>query len=245
MKLIVTAAVLAVLCTGTAFSTSWEDCRALGSAFAKDSNQIHGMIDDYEAKLKTDPSDYYSGLAVGILYFTLAVPEKPESGAADKAAGYIERFLEKEKGDPLALIYSGLAHGLIARDSPNPVVKMIDGNKSFDICDRAVRSAQGKPFEWYIRFLRATDYCHVPDFFNKKETAEKDFRFVESEYDKNPSIEGVMGIVYFYLGEYEKSKGHVDKAVEYWKKSDALNEKFKADSFESRTAKKRLEVFAD
>ncbi len=118
-------------------------------------------------------------------------------------------------------------------------------SKSSEICDKAVKLAGGKPYEWDIHFLRANYYVNLPDFFNKKQIAENDYEFVESEYQKNPSIEGAMGIVYFYLGENEKSKGNIDKALEYWKKSVAMNEKYKVVSYEARTAKKRLETFAD
>ena len=240
--------VLAIL-TGfavAAFSTTFQDCFAVGKYFGNDPAVIHEKINEFESKLKADPSDNYANLALGILYSALATPaDKPEKDAGKKAIQYTDTFLKKEPDNSLALIYNGLGHGFIARDSKNPIVKMSEVNKSSAICDKAVKFAEGKPFEWNIRFMRANFYGNLPGFFKKGEIAEKDYQFVENEYSKNPSIEGAMPAAYFYLGEMKKSKGDLDNAVTYWKKSVSLGEKLTNASYEVRTAKKRLETFAD
>ena len=229
--------------------TTMEECNSLGFYHIKGPAAVHEKIAEYEAKLKSDSNDYYSELAIGILYGFLATPaDKYEAGAARKDVDYTDKFLLVEKDNPLALIWNGLGHGLISRDETNVIVKLLELNTSFGICDKAVDLSAGKPYEWNIRFMRANMYVNLPAFFNKTDIAVKDYRFVEDEFNKNTGnrvIEGSMGTVYYYLGENEKSNTNMDKAVEYWKKSVLINDKYSADSYEAKMAKKELDTFSD
>ncbi len=246
MKRLMFVLIAALTCFTAGFSTTFDECYDLGQFFSKDSTNVHQKITHYEDLLKADPSDYYADLAIGILYTSLArLADSPEKGANKKALEYTDKFLKKEGDNSLGLIYNGLANGLVARDSINPITKMSGVSKSSAMCDKAVKLSEGKPLEWYIRFMRANYYVNLPDFFKKRKIANEDYLFIVDEFNKNPAIEGFMGTVYFYLGEMEKSAGNLDKAVEYWKKSDALNKKYSSSSYEAKMTEKRLDTFAD
>ena len=237
------------LYAGRVFPTTFDECSSLEMFFGKGPAALHQKIGEYEARLKADSGDYYADLALGILYFGLAYPaDNNEKGAGQKAIDYTDKFLSREHDNPLAMIYNGGGHGFIARDSGNIFVKMLEVNKALGIEDKAVTLAQGKSYEWNIRFLRANFFMNLPDFYKKRDTAVKDYRFIETEYDKNTNnhnIEGIMGTVYFYLGEIEKSNTNIDKAVEYWKRSVRLNARYSFNSYEARKAKKELETLSD
>lgn len=249
MKSIIVAIMLVCMYAARLFPATFDECNSLGIYFGKSPDAIHQKIADYETKLKMDASDYYNDLAIGILYCALASSsDNHEEGAAQKGIDYTGKFLARDHDNPLALIYNGLGHGFIARDSGNPIVKMLEANNGIGICDKAVKNASGKPYEWNIRFMRANYFINLPSFFGKGETAVSDYKFMENEYNTNTndnSIGGSMVAAYFYLGEAEKSKGDIDAAIVYWKKSVALNTRYSMDSYEARTAGKRLDTFSD
>jgi tetratricopeptide (TPR) repeat protein len=249
MKRIITLLVLACLYAGKIFPTTQDECGTLWQYFGKKPAEVYQKIGDYQAKLKADSNDYYADLAVGILYFALAYPtDLHESNAATNVIAYTDKFLKQDKDNPLGLVYNGVAHGLLARDSDNVLVKMVEANNGSSTCDKAVKLSQGSSGEWYIRFMRANFYQGLPGFFGKRDIAREDYRFVETLYNKdtnNNSIAGPMGTVYFYLGEIEKSETNIDKAIEYWKKSVQLNSRFGMDTPEGRKAKKEIDTFSD
>jgi hypothetical protein len=125
------------------------------------------------------------------------------------------------------------------------VVKVAESANGIAICDNAVKLAKGGSYEWYIRFMRANYYVNLPVFFNETNTVADDYHFVESNFSVNSDIGYVMGTVYYYLGEIEKSGGNIDRAIEYWKKSVTMSEKYSMNNSEYRKAKKRLEIFED
>ncbi len=249
MKRVITVLVFLCMHAGGIFPTTFEECALLGAYYGRGPSVLHQMIAGYEEKLKNDSNDNLANLAIGILYFGLASPsDNHEDGAAAKVVNYTDRFLSKEKDDPLGLIYNGVSHGFLARDSGFFITKMIEANKGINICDKAVALAKGKTGEWNIRFMRANFYINLPEFFNKRNIAVSDFRFVEDEYDKNTnnlSMEGPMCIVYYYLGEIEKSDKNIDRAIVYWKKSVQLNDRLSMNSHEAGKSKKELETFSD
>lgn len=202
-------AVLVSMClyASKAFPTTFEECYSLGIAPRNDTSHIHLKIDEYEAKLKADPADYYSDLALGILYYALAAPvNSHEEGSVQKLIDYTDKFLAREPDNPLALVYNGVGHGITARDAPdsNMTLKITEVNKAVKFCNEAVDLAKGKDYEWKIRYMRATFYIVLPDFFKERDTAMNDYRFIEAEYNKNTNDQNrksVMGEIRYYLGE--------------------------------------------
>ncbi len=205
MKKIILTLAFIFLYAINVFPTTFEECYSLGMSPIWSNESIHQLIAEYEAKLKSDNSDYFAYLALGILYFNLASPASThEGGSVQKLLDYTDKFLDKEPDNSLALIYNGLGHGFIARDTSesNLLVKLTEVNEAVKICDEAVNLAAGKNYEWKIRYMRASFYIKLPDLFKERDAAIDDFRFVETQYYKNTNnldIERVMSTVNFNL----------------------------------------------
>jgi len=241
---------LACLCMMTiaafSFATDYEECFKLNESYNLSTSAVHEQIVMYELRLKQDKNDYYANLAIAILYTVLASPmENPEDGASGKIIPYTAKFEAKEKNNSLELVYSGMGHSLMARDSKNMFVKLAEVSKAISIFDRNVKLSENKPIEWYVRYMRGNFYMNLPDSLNKHKDAEQDFAFVLQQYHKNPALEGYMADGYYYLGEIEKSRGNIDKAMEYWKLSVAINERLKLNSKEADKSMNRLKTFED
>ena len=241
---------LACLCMMTiaafSFATDYEECFKLNESYNLSTSAVHEQIVMYELRLKQDKNDYYANLAIAILYTVLASPmENPEDGASGKIIPYTAKFEAKEKNNSLELVYSGMGHSLMARDSKNMFVKLAEVSKAISIFDRNVKLSENKPIEWYVRYMRGNFYMNLPDSLNKRKDAEQDFSFVLQEYQKNASLESYMADGYYYLGEIEKSRGNIDKALEYWNLSVTINENLKMNSKEAEKSMKRLKTFKD
>ncbi len=207
-KIVISALVFLFIYSGKLFSTTFDDCYLL--SISNDKTTIPRKIAEYEAKLKTDDTDYYSYLALGILYCNMS--------STSNIIYYTDKFLAKVPGNPLALIYNGLGHAFVARDTPDFDVfkKYTEINKACDNCDRAVFLAAGKTYEWRIRYMRGSFYMNFPSFFSKSEIVKEDFKFIETEFDKNTNnleIQSAMPIVYKYFIDNEKTPVNFDNSI--------------------------------
>ncbi|MCK9169345.1 MAG: hypothetical protein M0P01_02915 [Treponema sp.] len=240
--------IFAVTCTAilvpAAFATDQEECFGLNDYFNKSPDEIHARINEYETKLAAGNDDNYANLAIAILYAALSSPEEnPEKGASAMIVEYSKRFEKNEKNNPLAMTYYGLGCSLVSRDSKNPVTQITQVKKAISLFDKAVDLASADNRLWYVRYIRANFYINLPDTFKKRSIAEKDFEFVENYYTSHPEIEGFMCNGCYNLGEIEKSRGNIDKAVKYWTLSVELDKKLHLNSKEAQKAAKRLKLF--
>ncbi|HKL86723.1 MAG TPA: hypothetical protein VJ861_10370 [Treponemataceae bacterium] len=229
-----------------AFCTDLEECYQLNEYFNKTPNEIHEVIVVYENRLAKDNNDYYSNLAIAILYSALSSPmENPEPGASVKIVEYSKKFEKKEKNNPIALVYYGLGCSLVSRDSKNPMTQLSFVKKGISKFDLAVKLSEGQTNEWFVKYMRANFYINLPNTFKKRPVAEEDFAFVENHYAGHPEIEGYMCNGYFNLGEIEKSRGNIARAIECWGKSVEINERLKLNSREASKASERLLLFTE
>ena len=101
---------------------------------------------------------------LGSLYIVLAVKEPPVPQASVKARDAMEKYVKRNRKDPLGLCYLALSYSLMARDDPNIVKKTYFMNLSFRYYDRALRLS---PDDWYMHFMRGNSYVNLPSFFGK------------------------------------------------------------------------------
>lgn len=235
-----------IVVLGSAFATDYGECRRLDEYFNMPPSRIHQQIEEYERRLKSNGGDYYANLAIAVLYTALSSPkENPETGASQKIVEYSLEFEKHEKDNPLALTYHALGCSLVSRDSKNPVTQLGQVKKAIKLFDKAVKLAANKNDEWFIRYMRGNFFVCLPDTFKKRTEAENDFAFVLRHYNADPSIEPYMCNGYFNLGEIEKSRGNIERAVSCWKRSVELNKKLSLSSKEAAEAEKRLALYAD
>ena len=246
IKKIIFAIAGMIIFVPAAFATDLEECFGLNDYFNKSPEEIHTKINEYEAKLAADRNDYYANLAIAILYAALSSPEEnPEKGASAMIVNYSKRFEKNEKNNPVAMTYYGLGCSLVSRDSKNPVTQLTQVKKAISLFDKAVNLASADKRLWYVRYMRANFYINLPDTFKKRNTAEQDFEFVEDYYTSHQELEGFMCNGYYNLGEIEKSRGNIDKAVRYWTLSVELDKKLHLNSKEAQKAAKRLKLFTN
>ncbi len=244
IKRIVLFNLLVFLVLSYMFSTDFQECFSLNSYFNLSQAEIQPKIKEYEQRLVSDPQDYYANLAIGILYTAISSPgDNPDLVASQNIIKYTEKFLKREPGNPFALVYLGLGHSLVSRDSNNPVVKIFEVNNAISTFDKAVNVAKDQPVEWFVRYMRANFFMNLPKSFNKRKDAESDYAFVRKVCEDNPNLEGFMISAYYYLGELQKSKGDINGAADYWNKSVSLNKKLEKNVNEAKKAQKEIDAF--
>jgi len=244
MKRLIIAAAMCAAWAGLAAAADAAECFELNRYFNKPPAEIHDKIAQYEAKLKDDPDDSYSHLAIGILYCALSSPmDNPEAGASAKAVEAVQRFEKRDKKNALAKIFLGLAHSMKSRDSKSPLTQLSQVKSAFSVFDKAVALAEGTELEWYARYMRGNFLMNVPESFKKGKIAEADIAYMLAAYEKNPGLESYMAVSFYYLGEIEKSKGLLADAIGCWKKSVEVDRKYSLSSPEARKAANRLELF--
>lgn len=232
---------------GSAVSaTDLEECFYLNEYFNKTPQETHAKIGEYEKRLASNKNDYYSYLALAVLYSALSSPmDNPEKGASKKIVEYSEAFEKHEKNNPIAMTYYGLGCSLVSRDSRNPFTQLKMVKKAISMFDEAVARSAGQKRHWFVRYMRGNFYINLPASFEKREAAEEDFFYIRDYYSSHISIEGYMCNAYFYLGEIEKTRGNLDAAVGCWKESVAINKRLALNAREGAQAEERLKVFAD
>lgn len=227
-------------------ATDLEECFALNGYFNRPAQEIHQKIDEYQGRINADKNDYYANLAIAILYSALSSPmENPEMGASQKVVDYSKAFEKKEKNNPLAMTYYGLGCSLVSRDSRSHIKQYSMVKTAIKKFDTAVELSAGQERHWFIRYMRGNFFINLPGLFEKRSMAEQDFEFINSYYAAHPEIEGYMCNAYYFLGEIEKSRGNLDKAVGFWKKSVSINESLALNAREGEQSAERLKVYAD
>ena len=96
------------------FCTDLSECYQLNEYFNKAPSEIHAKISAYQARFAANDHDYYSNLAMAILYTALSSPmDNPEVGASDKIIEYSKRFEAKEKKQPNSddILWHGMFFG--------------------------------------------------------------------------------------------------------------------------------------
>ena len=128
------------ICSKAFSDTSLSECLGLRGFSGSPVDVLKQNIEKYNNILKSNPSGNYANLALGILYFEMYnSPGNTDTNAVNESIGCTEKFLEKDMDNPIGLLYNGLAHGIIARNSKDIFVKIKEGPIVGDELDRAVK----------------------------------------------------------------------------------------------------------
>lgn len=179
----------------------------------------------------------------GILYLSLAIQEPPVEKASLKAVEILKEF-EKKNVDRLLKAYLAMSYSLGSRDDKNPLKKMKYADNCIKLFNAIVAEDEN---DWYVRFLRAQCFAAFPDFFKVGDIAESDFKFLQNLYEnKKENIHPTIAVrVYYYLGEFAKSKKDLDKAIAFWKKAVSIADENHITNDSYRKAKARIKVFEE
>jgi len=164
----------------------------------------------------TKISDVRRLKTLGIAYHNLATLKV--NGASGKAVDYLQKAYSLSSHDNEVLAYLGSAMTMAGRDSWNIFTKMSMVHKGIKKMDEAAAS---RPDSIVIRMVRANASLNLPDSFKRKETAKKDFQYLEmlitkSTANATPDTEAE---IFYQLGMFAKQSGSISKAKEYFRKS--------------------------
>ena len=225
-----------VFSSGIAFSLDRLEIRRFSSYF--DSNVVE--INDEIKKLGNSEEEK---IKKGVLYLSLAIKEPPVEKASLEAIKILKDF-EKKNVDRVVKAHLAMSYSLGARDDKNPLKKMEYSDKSIKLFNSIVAEDEN---DWYIRFLRARCFAGFPDMFKVGDIAESDFKFLQNLYEnKKENINPTIAVrVYYYLGEFAKSKKDLDKAIAFWKKAIKIAEENQISNDSYIKAKARIKVFEE
>lgn len=213
-RLMALSVILAVFCLAPSIAMA----RNYG-IYQSDINGLTQLLNKSEAEAANNPDDVEALRAAGIAAHQLALFHG--KGYAEKSVSYLQKIVDKDRNDALALAYLGSAHALVARDASVIMTKISNVNKGLSLLNRAVRLA---PEDFVVRMVRGSVIFELPSMFKKPENAIEDFSYAESRFDSLPDIIGIQvdalkAEVYYKLGSLKKEMGDKKAAEEYFAKA--------------------------
>lgn len=195
-----------------------------------------------------DKSSILSRVRLAILYHNAShfLFHKGVRGYAEKGVDVLEAVAKEKDMDeewrPIVWSYLGSLKALVANESINPIAKIGGVNDGFKWMDQSVKE-YGKVC-YLPSFIRSNVASAVPDFFRKDKVAMDDLQFLDRSYSADPSFapKDLMASVFLTLGNQYKKQKKIDIAVDYWKKSSALDPN---GAGPGKAARDMLDVFAD
>ncbi len=182
-----------------------------------DKSKLQSIIDKTEKVIEQNPSDKDSLKVLGIAYHNLGILKV--SGSPNKSVEYLEKVKNISPADYETLAYLGSATTMVARDSWNIITKTSNVNKGINMIDRSVNKA---PDNITVRMVRAKNSLSLPESFNRKHLAMKDFLHIESLIKRVSSEEigaDIKAEVFYMIGTLYNSGGDTVAAKIYFKKT--------------------------
>jgi tetratricopeptide (TPR) repeat protein len=171
---------------------------ALTSVFIFGQDEIKSL----EEQLKTNSQNVEILVKLGIAYHNKGV--NGDKKAVKSAEEHLNKALELDRTNALALAYLGSVWTLKGRDAFFPWNKMKNVEKGMDKIDKAVDMS---PDNLRVRMLRAMNSLNLPPFFHRLQYSLKDFTYITDNPEfKNWPTES-QSMVYYNLGlAFEKDE---------------------------------------
>lgn len=170
---------------------------------------------DLEGVLEQKPNDVETLMKLGKIYHDQGVAGNDD--AVDKGFTCLDKVLQIDPSNAMALAYRGSLWTLRARDAWWPFTKMKDVDKGVDEMDKAVDLA---PDNVSVRLVRAINSVNLPSMFRRLPIALKDFEHLMNDSTFagfNPHLQAAIycwaGIAYNNDGQTAKAKELLQKAV--------------------------------
>jgi len=180
-------------------------------------------VKELEGILQQKPNDVGTLVELGKLYHEQAAGRNEE--AVENGFTCLDKALELEPSNVVALAYRGSLWTMRGRDAQSPFEKLKHVNKGIDEIDKAVELA---PDNISIRLMRGINCLQLPSIFKRLGTALKDFsflladpRFPKLDINLQSTIHYWTGIAYKHDNQIEKAKERLKKAVSAAPKSAA------------------------
>jgi len=182
-------------------------------------------VKDLEGVLEQKPNDVETLMKLGKIYHDQGVAGNDD--AVDKGFACLDKVLQIDPSNAVALAYRGSLWTLRARDAWWPFTKMKDVDKGIDEMDKAVDLA---PDNISVRLVRGINSVQLPSMFHRLPVALKDFEYLMNDTKFagfNPHLQSTIyywaGIAYNSDGQTAKAKELLQKAVSADPNSDTAH----------------------
>jgi tetratricopeptide (TPR) repeat protein len=171
-------------------------------------------IQELEKTLQQKPNDVETLVALGSLYHDQGAGGN--EGAVDKGFTCLDKALELDPSNAVALVYRGSLWTMRGRDAWFPFTKLKHVDKGIDELDKAADLA---PDNITVRIVRGTNSLQLPSMFKRLGTALKDFSFLLAD-PRFPHLDiQLQSTIYYWAGMTYKRDNQAVKAKEYFEKA--------------------------
>jgi tetratricopeptide (TPR) repeat protein len=171
-------------------------------------------IKELEGSLQQKPNDVETLIALGKLYQDQGAGGNKE--AVEKGFTCLDKALQLDPTNALALVYRGSLWTMRGRDAWFPFTKMSYVDKGIDDLDKAAELA---PDNIAVRLTRGINSLQLPSMFKRLGTALKDFSFLLTD-PRLPHLEvHLPSTIYYWAGVAYKRDNQAVKAKEYLEKA--------------------------
>ena len=169
---------------------------------------------ELEGILQQSPNDVESLVALGRIYHDEGA--RNDSKAVDKGFECLDRALEVDPHNAVALAYRGSLWTMRGRDAWFPFTKLKHVDHGIDEMDRAVDL---EPENITVHLVRGINSVQLPSIFHRLSTALNDFSFL-LKLQQFPHLNvQLQSTIYYWAGVAYKHDDQKDKAKDYLEKA--------------------------
>jgi tetratricopeptide (TPR) repeat protein len=174
-------------------------------------------IQDLENALTKNPNDVHTLVQLGRVYHDQGADGNKE--AVEKGMTYLDKALELEPTNGVALVYRGSLWTMRARDAWWPFTKMSRVDKGIDEMDKAVELM---PTNVTVRIVRGINNVQLPSMFKRLSIALKDFDYLLNCREFSYFDMNLQSKIFLWAGIAYKHDNQTNKAKELLQKTVSL-----------------------
>ena len=168
-------------------------------------------IDSLKAELTNDPNNISLLIKLGRIYHDFGIEGDKE--VVKKGEKYLEKAIELDSKNAIAVAYYGSILTMKARDAKMPWNKIKYGKKGLSFIDQAVEL---EPDNLEVRIIRAMNSFYAPSFLGRLKYSFEDFQYViKNDQFINWSADA-KAYIYFNLGNAYKKDNKSVEAKKYY-----------------------------
>ncbi len=172
------------------------------------------QLKEHEARLAANPNDQEALLKLGIHYHNRG--GDGDEKAVEKAVDFLDRLLQLNNRNTIAMAFYGSAVTMQGRDAFLPWNKMKYVNEGIGKLDKAVMLDSTN---LRVRMVRGVNSVNLPDFLNRRPFALRDFAFIVAHADSSTLEKSERVQTYYFYGLTLKQQGRIDEAKTIWGKA--------------------------
>jgi tetratricopeptide (TPR) repeat protein len=193
-------------------------------------------VKELEAKLQQNFNDVATLVLLGKTFHDRGTAG--DEDAVDKGFPYLDKALQLDPSNAVALAYRGSLWTLRGRDAWWPFTKMKHVEKGIDELDKAAEMA---PDNVTVRIVRGINSLQLPSMFKRLPNALKDFAYLLAHPGFSHFDAELQSTIYCWGGIAYKQDNQIPKAKEYLQRAIAVA----SDSDTARKANEELKTLGE